>query len=91
MYTLAVCGTTTIISFILLGPFCLLLGIIFYLFRAKINKKIFLSIEILLIITFLLYSVQYEHYSCRPSMGGGDFKQYKQHFFPTNIFPIKIN
>jgi len=90
MPTIAVCGNTTIIHFILFGPICLFLVIIFILFRTKVRKKTFLLIESLLIILFLLYSVQYEHYSCRPSMGGGDFKQYKQHFFPTNIFPIKI-
>ena len=84
------CGTTTIINFILLGHLSLLAGIILLSFRQKISKKLFILIEILLFISFLLYTIQYEHYSCLPTSGGAIIKAQEYRLFPKNILPIKI-
>jgi len=86
----ATCGTTTIITFLLLGPISLFAGFVFFYFRKKISRHFFVIIEILLLLVFLMYTIHYKHYKCMPSMGGGQIQKFKYQVFPGSLLPIKI-
>ena len=86
----AVCGTTKIVTFLLLGPVALALGIVLVFVRKKISQPLFVTLEIIFGLLFLLYTVRYEYYKCSPSMGGGYIHEYHYRLFPQNILPIHV-
>jgi len=88
--TIALCGTTTIITFIFLGPLCLLLAIILAIYYKKIVSKLFIMIEIILILLFLIYTINYTIYECKPSSGGGKYIEYEYQLLPNGISPYQV-
>ncbi len=88
--TIALCGTTTLISIIFLGPICLILAVTFAFIYHSISSKLFITIEIILILIFLIYTVNYTIYKCRPSSGGGAYYEYEYRLLPNGISPYQV-
>ncbi len=87
--SLDICGNTAVFTFTLFGILCTISIFILIFLRKEISRKIFFSAGFLLIILALLYTVQYEYHSCRPSDWGGSYTEYEFQMLPKNIFPIK--
>jgi hypothetical protein len=75
------CGELTIVTITLLGPISLLTGIVLFFFRSKFPKYIFIIIELLLLISFILFTdIKTDYDSCAPC--GATGTSYKFQLLP---------
>lgn len=88
----AVCGETGIFSIVISGLVVLVSTTLLYLFRKefRLTKKWQRALLLFCIVLSLVYSCQYEHLLCSPSMGGGVFQKVQLRLFPTRLVPIYL-